>query len=80
MTKLERLRHEALRSCEDRGHKMSRFKTHDYWKKKRYAHCIRCGKGVVINSYPARNEIDIMGWAVALSCRCLVEIGETNND
>jgi hypothetical protein len=68
MRKIERLRREALESCQYRGHDMSPFRTHDYWTKKRYANCKVCGMQVVINSRPAPNEIDIGGEAVSLDC------------
>ena len=60
---------EALESCRNRGHTMGRFRTHHYWTNKRFAQCLICDMQVVINSHPARNEIDICGNAVALECR-----------
>lgn len=68
MRRIERLRREALESCGYRGHAMGLFKTHDYWKKIRYAHCLICDMQVMINSNPAPNEIDICGMAVACDC------------
>lgn len=68
MRKIERLRLRALEACRRRGHTMGRFRTHDFWTKQRYARCRICDKQVVINGYPALNETDISGWAIALEC------------
>jgi hypothetical protein len=69
MTRIERLRHEALESCRFRGHNMTRFNQADFYRDTiRYAHCKVCGMQVVINSRPAPNEINISGRAVALHC------------
>lgn len=68
MRRIERLRLEALESCTFRGHDMGRFKTHDYWKTMKCAHCKVCDMQVAVNSNPAPNDIDIGGEAVALDC------------
>lgn len=69
MTKLERLRLEALESCRWRGHDMGQFRQADFFKDTlRYAHCKVCGLQVVINSRPQPNEIDIGGRALAMGC------------
>lgn len=69
MTKLERLRKAALKSCKWREHKMDQFKTVDpsrpHYKE---ATCKRCGMVVGINAKPMPNDIEIGGEAVALNC------------
>lgn len=67
MRTLERLRLEALESCEFRGHKMSRFVSLHSWAK--VADCKVCGMSVYINATPAPNDINIGGEAVALHCK-----------
>jgi len=66
MKKIERLRKEALESCEFRDHRMGLFnRTHPhYWHSK----CRACGMEVHITDNPAPNEINIGGQAVALNC------------
>jgi len=66
MLRLERLRKEALESCNFRGHKMRTFsrKYRHWWSSK----CKICGKEVHLNDNPLPNEIDISGEAVALNC------------
>ena len=67
MTIMQILRHQALQSCEFRGHIMKRFKYNK-------AHttgtstCKICGKEVQIKTWPKSNEIDIGGDAFVLSC------------
>lgn len=66
MRKLERLRKEALISCNSRGHKMNQFnRTYRHWWG---SACSVCGKMVNLNDDPLPNEIAIGGSAVALSC------------
>ncbi len=67
MLKLERLRLEAIESCEFRGHKMKPFN-------RRYRHwwrssCRICDKEVCLNDDPDPNGIEISGEAVALHCK-----------
>lgn len=66
MKKIERLRLEALESCQFRGHKMRPFsrKYRHWWDSK----CKICGKAVCVNDDPAPNGIEISGEAVALNC------------
>lgn len=67
MRTLERLRLSALKSCEFRGHDMTKFKSlHSHGK---VADCKVCGDSVYINSNPAPNGIDISGRAVAVYCQ-----------
>ena len=69
MRRINRLRLEALESCNWRGHKMERFK-YRKWTNRivGWSGCKICGKSVNINSNPAPNGIDIVGEAVALGC------------
>jgi hypothetical protein len=66
MKKIERLRIEALESCNFRGHKMKPFnrKYRHWWT----SECGICGMEVCLNDDPAPNGIDISGEAVALHC------------
>ena len=72
MSRLERLRKGALAACEYQGHKMKRFEHsipyNGIMRGHIYSECKICGKGVMCNSNPAPNEIDIGGEAVALGC------------
>lgn len=66
MKKIERLRKEALESCNFRGHTMRPFS-------RRYRHwwdseCKICGKEVRVNDDPDPGRIEISGEAVALYC------------
>ena len=67
MTKLARLKREALEACSFRGHDMTRF--HNSSRIDAYATCKICGKLVGVNAYPAPNDIDIGGNALALGCK-----------
>ena len=67
MGKIERLKKEALKSCEFRGHKMSKFITVNE-NERAYAFCMVCYKMVCVDTNPVANNIDIGGEAVALSC------------
>lgn len=72
MTKLERLRKEALKSCQWRGHVMTRF----YGDKlSRFSDCKNCGRYVVITAHPLPNDIEIGGSAIALNCDNLFKKG-----
>jgi hypothetical protein len=66
MTKLNRLKREALEACVFRGHDMGRF--NNWCKTAAVSYCKICDKQVVVNTHPMANEIDIGGAAVALSC------------
>ena len=71
MRKIERLRKEALESCEWRGHQMRKFERAQKWlrgSQNGLSMCQTCGAWVVINANPAANDIDIGGPAVALIC------------
>lgn len=69
MRKLERLRREALDSCNFRGHTMTRFVTlRPRLRTMKCATCKVCDKGVYVNPKPYPNEIEISGEAVALGC------------
>ena len=65
-----RLKLEALESCKFRGHVMGRFKQHDYFLNRHYAHCQRCTMQVEVNRQPMPNQTEIDGEAVALNCTC----------
>lgn len=66
MLKLERLRKEALESCNFFEHNMETFtRKYRHWWKSR---CKNCGMLVHLNDDPLPNEIDIYGEAVALTC------------
>lgn len=70
MTKLQRLKNEAIESCNWRGHTMKRFKMHDFFNQSiAYSHCKKCDIQVVVNTHPMPNQIDISGEAVSLNCR-----------
>lgn len=66
MKKLERLRKEALESCNFRGHTMRSFsrKYRHWWD----SECKKCDRQVCIIDNPAPNQIEISGEAVALHC------------
>ena len=66
MVKIERLRLEALESCNFRGHKMKPFnrKYRHWWT----SECKNCKMGVTCNDEPNPNGIDISGEAVAMHC------------
>jgi hypothetical protein len=66
-TKERRLKKEAIETCTNRGHKMSRFysaKYHPHY----FAKCYNCLMEVMVDTHPEPNEIDISGEAVALNC------------
>lgn len=69
MTKYNRLRLEALESCNRRGHTMSKFRRKS-WPEHRVWNsvCGVCGMNVNINLNPMSNDIEIGGTAVALDC------------
>jgi hypothetical protein len=66
MRKIERLKLRANEACALRGHRMGE------WKRLKpttaESVCDDCNMGVVINTHPAPNDIDIGGKAVALTC------------
>ena len=68
MTKLNRLRLEALESCNFRGHKMSKFAKSNYWPDVRHSECKVCFLTCTIDATPLPNGIEIGGGAVALHC------------
>lgn len=66
MKKIERLRIEALESCNFRGHRMNSFSRK--YQHGRSSECRDCGMNVTIDDNPLPNGIDIGGEAVALHC------------
>ena len=66
MTRLRRLKLDALESCKYRGHDMKRFKT--LKPGVALSECRRCKMYVMVNVKPLPNDIDIGGSAVALGC------------
>jgi len=74
MTRLDKLKREALESCRLRGHDMGYFKTQiDYPKgtgrrQVAISYCKHCKMYVQVDSYPEPNGIDIGGNAVAINC------------
>ena len=70
MTKLERLRKEALAACEYQGHKMKRFQKiyNGIAGITAFSNCKICDKQAVIIEKPQPNEIDVGGEAVAVGC------------
>lgn len=74
MRKIDRLRHEALQSCNSRGHTMKRFRyaTTSIYSPSipdfGYSECKICKAHVVLDTSPAPNGIDIGGPAVAIGC------------
>ena len=67
MTKLNRLKKEALTACIFRGHKMSKFYAL-VENETAYAACMTCHKVVCVHTKSAANDINISGKAVALHC------------
>ena len=69
MTKLAKLKKEALEACKFRGHKMGKWERNAWWDKETtYCSCGRCGKGVQVNVKPPANGINIGGEAVVTEC------------
>jgi 3-deoxy-D-manno-octulosonic-acid transferase len=68
MKRERRLKIEALASCRLREHSMGRFKQHNFFLNRHYAHCQKCNMQVEINRQPMPNQINIGGEAVALNC------------
>lgn len=70
MSTVSDLKKEAQKSCESRGHKMTKFHrvknicNKEIWR----AYCEICNKSVDVIPAPRPNEINIGGPAVALSC------------
>lgn len=66
MLKLDRLRKEALESCNFRRHRMGLF-SRGYrflW----FSKCQVCGMEVCVTDRPEQNGIEVSGEAVALYC------------
>jgi len=71
MMRLERLKQEARRIAEERGHQMGRFavRTSAYVKLGWItATCRRCGAGLVVVCHPKPNELPIGGRAPTIDC------------
>lgn len=60
------LKKTALAAARARGHLMDKW--HDLDERNAMAYCVRCCRGVHVNTKPMPNEIDIHGEAVALDC------------
>lgn len=74
--KFRKLKDEARKSAEQRGHKMADFdaaiKTARADKSVRYAAsavCTRCSAHVMVDTHPEPNGIEIGGKAIAAGCR-----------
>jgi len=67
MRKIERLKLEAKRGAEWRGHTMSRFTRMHH--KTSVSRCNKCGMTLYVQDYCLPNEIDVSGQAVALNCK-----------
>lgn len=66
MKAIERLRKEALKSCNFKGHTMTRFsRQYRHWWD---AKCKICGMSTTIRDDTQPNEADISGEAIALHC------------
>ena len=68
---LVRLINEAKQSIQNRGHVIDdqwELYAHSY-RLTAYIECVRCSKGVQVNTAPMPNQIDIGGEAVALGCK-----------
>ena len=70
MTRIDRLRKEALQACHFRGHTMKRFDREGgkFWAKSK---CKKCDKWVWLLANPLPNEIDISGTAISMVCNLL---------
>lgn len=68
MTKLRRLKAEALECCKFRGHYMGRFFQKGMHVHRHIARCRKCAMGVIVDTASPPNGIDIGGEAVALGC------------
>lgn len=66
MRAIDRLKLRANEACALRGHDMDAFKP--LGRTTAESVCVDCGMGVVINTRPAPNDIDIGGRAVAVNC------------
>jgi hypothetical protein len=81
-SQLKQLMDSAERSTESRGHTLGTWKVNK-WKSQAVADCEVCGAGVVVNTHPMPNDIDIGGRAVAVPCerripeRVAREVAET---
>ena len=73
-TKIRRLKEEAIKSCNNRGHKMKNFTATipgGHYSRPRFftSICRDCNMYVQVIPKPQPNEIDIGGTAVALNCK-----------
>ena len=72
MEKARRLKREALKSCDHRGHTMGKFfrpvHPHSGYHKFCRSFCQKCHRYVDINPKPLPNDTEIGGTAVALNC------------
>lgn len=65
----DRLRKDALESCQWRGHEMTRFEWNDNsTSSSGSATCKKCWCTVSVDPNPAQNSIEIWGSAVAINC------------
>ena len=63
------LKQSAMKSCNFRGHDMVPWTVLDNNPHRVYESiCRECGRGVIVEAFPAPNSIEIGGEAVALSC------------
>lgn len=68
MRKIERLKREAIKSCEGRMHVMNRFHRGEYNRSAAHSYCVNCDATVMVNARTGINDIDISGTAVAIEC------------
>lgn len=75
MTKLRRLKIDAIESSLFRGHNMSRFELTSkskgfeiHGRNEVWSYCKDCGARVYVNTRPLPNDIEISGTAVAIGC------------
>jgi hypothetical protein len=69
MEKMRRLKLEAKKSCEHRGHKMGKFSSHlSCFKAESFCINENCKAWVQVNTNPLPNEIEIGGNAVGVNC------------
>lgn len=71
MTKLDRLKKEALEDATCRGHRVGKWIHFGLGLTGAYAMtvCTTCGRQVVVQPNPLPNGIEISGEAVALGCK-----------
>jgi hypothetical protein len=71
LAKAQGLAQQATRIAEWRGHELCAFhweETPSTFRIIGSASCTTCEKGVVVNTDPVPNDIDISGQAIALNC------------